>query len=73
MDREHVIATLRQHEAVLKTAGIARLCLFGSVARNEGKPRSDVDLVAEFDSGREFSLLDRFRLETGSLICSVQR
>jgi predicted nucleotidyltransferase len=63
MDREHVIATLRQHEAELKAEGIVRLSLFGSVARNEGTPQSDVDLMAEFDSRREFSLLDRVRLE----------
>ncbi|MFZ1007166.1 MAG: nucleotidyltransferase domain-containing protein [Candidatus Sulfotelmatobacter sp.] len=63
MDREHVIATLRQHEAELKAEGIVRLSLFGSVARNESTPQSDVDLMAEFDSRRDFSLLDRARLE----------
>jgi hypothetical protein len=63
MDREHVIATLREHEAELKSAGIVRLSLFGSVARNEATPQSDVDLMAEFETGREFSLLDRVRLE----------
>jgi len=64
MDREHVIATLREHEAELKSAGIVRLSLFGSVARNEATPQSDVDLMAEFETGREFSLLDRVRLES---------
>jgi uncharacterized protein len=62
MDREHVIATLREHEAELKSAGIVRLSLFGSFARDEATPQSDVDLMAEFDTGREFSLLDRVRL-----------
>jgi len=75
MYREHVIATLRQHEAELRTAGIVRLSLFRSVARNEATPQSDVDLMAEFDSQREFSLLDSIGSgwKTGSLTCSVQK
>jgi hypothetical protein len=35
MGREHVIATLRQHEPELKAAGIVHLRLHGSVARAE--------------------------------------
>ena len=30
--------------------GIIRLDVFGSIARGEGRPGSDVDLIAEFDS-----------------------
>jgi len=64
MDREHIIATLRDHEAELKSAGIVRLSLFGSYARGTAiRDASDIDLIAEFDSGREYSLLDRVRLE----------
>jgi predicted nucleotidyltransferase len=59
MDREHVITKLRAHEAELKTAGIARLRLFGSVAR--GEQGNDVDLVAEFN--RPLSLIDLVGLE----------
>jgi predicted nucleotidyltransferase len=46
---EHVIATLRAHEAELRQAGIRRLSLFGSVARGDAKADSDVDLAAELD------------------------
>jgi predicted nucleotidyltransferase len=63
MDRDQVLAKIRQHEAELKTAGVLRLSLFGSVARNEATPESDVDLLAEFAPGREYSLLDRIHLE----------
>ena len=59
MDRDHVIATLRAHERELKAAGIARLRLFGSVAR--GEAGNDVDLVAEFD--KALSLIDVVGLE----------
>jgi len=46
---EHVIATLRAHEAELRRAGIRRLSLFGSVARGDAGANSDVDLAAELD------------------------
>lgn len=56
---ERVIATLRAHEAELRAAGIARLSLFGSVARGDAEPGSDVDLAAEFDPDAR---MDLFRL-----------
>jgi uncharacterized protein len=46
---EHVIGTLRAHETELRQAGIRRLSLFGSVARGDAEPDSDVDLAAELD------------------------
>jgi predicted nucleotidyltransferase len=46
---EHVIATLRAHEAELRKAGIRHLSLFGSVARGDAEDQSDVDLAAELD------------------------
>jgi predicted nucleotidyltransferase len=58
-ERDDVIATLRSHAPELKAAGIARLRLFGSVAR--GEIGNDVDLVAEFD--RALSLIDLVGLE----------
>jgi predicted nucleotidyltransferase len=58
MDRETVIAKLRDHEAELKGAGVLSLRLFGSVARGEAGPDSDVDLMARFDKARCRSLFD---------------
>jgi predicted nucleotidyltransferase len=52
MDRERVIATLRGHESELKAAGISRLSLFGSTARGDNRPDSDIDLLAVFDDTR---------------------
>ena len=63
MDKSTVIARLRDHEPDLKAAGVTRLALFGSVARGDASANSDVDLMADFDPAREFSLLDRVRLE----------
>lgn len=57
MDRDPVIAALRAHETDLHDAGVARLYLFGSVARQEDRPDSDVDLFFETDNPR-FSLIE---------------
>ena len=58
MNREQVIAMLRQHEPEIKAAGVARLSLFGSTARGDRRPDSDIDLLAVFDDTRRISLLD---------------
>ena len=63
MDRSTVIAKLREYEPELKAAGILQLSLFGSVARGDASSESDVDLMAEFDPERQFSLLDMVRME----------
>ncbi len=63
MNRDGVIAKLREHEAELRDAGIEHLALFGSRARGEDRSGSDVDLMAEFSSVRKFSLLDMVALE----------
>ncbi len=46
---ERVLSTLRAHKAELQQAGVRRLSLFGSVARGDAGPKSDVDLAAELD------------------------
>jgi uncharacterized protein len=57
MTRQDVIARLRSHEAELHRIGVARLYLFGSVARQEERSDSDVDLFFETDDPR-FSLIE---------------
>jgi predicted nucleotidyltransferase len=56
---ERVIATLRAHEADLRRAGLRSLSLFGSVARGDAGPDSDIDLAAEFEPATQ---MDLFRL-----------
>lgn len=57
MSRERALALLRAHEAELRRRGVTRLYLFGSVARDDAKPDSDVDLFFDYDDPR-FSLFD---------------
>ena len=51
------MGTLRRHAGVLRGRGIAALWVFGSVARGEAHPGSDVDLFAEFSAGTRLSLV----------------
>ncbi len=64
MNKDEVINTLRAHETELKAAGIVRIAVFGSVARGDNSPGSDVDLLADFDTTRHYTLLTMGRLET---------
>lgn len=57
MTRDEAMARLRAHEAELKRLGVQQLFMFGSTARGELTPRSDVDLFFDYDKGR-FSLFD---------------
>ncbi|MDR3724458.1 MAG: nucleotidyltransferase domain-containing protein [Terracidiphilus sp.] len=63
MDSGKVLNTLSQHEPELKAAGIEHLRLFGSVARGEQTPLSDVDLMAEFSRSRRRTLVTMAHLE----------
>jgi len=60
---DQVLATLRAHEAELRAAGIRRLSLFGSVARGDDAPDSDVDLAAELDPAAGIDLVSLGGLE----------
>jgi uncharacterized protein len=63
MKRDEVIATLREHEPELRSAGVVRLSLFGSTARDEARADSDIDLLAAFDEAHALSLLDVIGIE----------
>jgi hypothetical protein len=63
VNRDQVIATLRQHEPELKAAGVVRLSIFGSTARGDHRPDSDIDLLAAFDESMRISRLDVAGLE----------
>ena len=46
---EEVKQALAAHKTELKARGVSSLAVFGSVARGEAGPGSDVDLLVEFD------------------------
>lgn len=46
--REEIVELLRSHRRELDEFGVRELSLFGSVARGDLRPRSDVDMVVQF-------------------------
>lgn len=57
MDRDEVIDRIRGQRHRLHELGVVSLAIFGSVARGEAGPDSDVDLLVAFDGPSTF---DRF-------------
>ena len=49
MNREQVLATLRAHQQELRSRGVLHAALFGSVARDEAQPGSDIDIMIEIE------------------------
>ncbi len=49
MNREEIIVTLRDREGELRERGVRHIALFGSVARNDAKPESDIDILIELE------------------------
>ncbi len=58
MHRATIIKRIKAKEAAIRKEGATHLYLFGSRARGDNKPASDLDVYVDYDSGRKFSLLD---------------
>jgi predicted nucleotidyltransferase len=60
MNRAEVIRVLKRHEAELKKLGVEHLFLFGSVARDDAKDDSDIDLFFDHARGQlgPYELMD---------------
>jgi predicted nucleotidyltransferase len=57
MRRDEVIAKLKEAEPRLRAFGVAALFLFGSHARDEARPDSDVDVFVDPASDASFGFL----------------
>ena len=58
MDKHAIIETLTQHREELSALGVKSLALFGSVARDQAGPDSDIDLAAVYDERVVRDLMD---------------
>ncbi len=58
MNRAEVIHRLKAAEPVLRGRGVAALYLYGSHARDEARPDSDIDLLADYEPGQEPDLME---------------
>lgn len=62
MRRNDAISILSRHEADIRARGVTRLALFGSIARDDARSDSDVDLLVDFEPPPGGSGLDYFGL-----------
>ena len=63
MNLNDAINQIKQQSAILKDAGATSMYIFGSYARNENRPDSDLDVFVDYDPAKRFSLLDLIKIE----------
>jgi predicted nucleotidyltransferase len=58
MNRQEAIAVLVQHRDDLRARGVRHAALFGSVARGDARPDSDLDILIELDPDAQFDVFE---------------
>jgi uncharacterized protein len=56
--RERIIQVLKEAEEELRALGVSRAALFGSAARGDERPDSDIDIMVELSPDADISLFD---------------
>jgi predicted nucleotidyltransferase len=58
MNAQDALATLRRYESALRARGVLHAALFGSVARGDNLPLSDIDIMIEVDPDAHITVFD---------------
>ena len=58
MDSQEIIARLRKNESALRDRGVRHAALFGSSARGDQRPDSDVDIMIEVDPAARIGIYE---------------
>lgn len=58
MNRQEILARLRENERALRVRGVTHAALFGSSARGDNRAVSDTDIVIEVDPEADTSIYD---------------
>ena len=53
MDIQTIRSTIEQHKPELRSFGLRRIGIFGSLARDSATAKSDIDLVLDFDPDKK--------------------
>jgi len=62
-ERDVIISALRDHAGLLERFGVQEIALFGSAARNQAQPHSDIDLLVRFVPGRPSGMFEMVDLK----------
>ena len=63
MQPEDAISILRRHEGDLRARGVRRAALFGSLARGDHRPDSDIDIMIEIEPEARITVFDYAELK----------
>ena len=58
MNTQDALATLRRYESALRARGVRHAALFGSIARGDNRPDSDIDIMIEVDPEAHITVFD---------------
>ncbi len=64
MDRQQIIARLKDNEPALRARGVTHAALFGSRARGDARQDSDTDILIDIDPQTVVSVYDYVGLKT---------
>lgn len=56
MNRDEILARLRENEVALRARGVRHAAVFGSRARGDQRPDSDTDIMIEIDPAAEIGV-----------------
>ena len=63
MTREEIVAAIRGNSEAIKAEGVTKLAIFGSRARRDSRPESDIDVLIEVEPDASFSILNLIGVE----------
>jgi uncharacterized protein len=63
MNRQEIIAKLRDNESALRARGVNHAALFGSRARDEARADSDTDIMIEIDPDAPVGVYEYVRIK----------
>ena len=63
MNSQDILARLRENEATLRARGVSHAALFGSRARADNQPDSDIDIMIEVDPAARIGVYEYVALK----------